>query len=250
MSEVPIYVGAISVAGTVGILASTCVILYKGSLDNGVNPRKSALGAATAAVVLAAWATGSALFAQHGGYHTQLGKQPPWLPLEAVAAIVTLLFATRIPYVARALSGPASARRFLWPHVFRVAGISFVISMLLGDMPALFAVPAGLGDIAVGLAEPLVARRVRSRQSNRAEIWLNVLGLIDLLTAMILGGLTAFQIVHVSPVNSAIGAFPLALTPTVGVPVLFALHVLTLRRSRSSAIETRRTSSIRAAEAA
>jgi hypothetical protein len=62
--------------------------------------------------------------------------------------------------------------------------------------------------------------------------WFNIFGILDLVIAMTLGGLTAYGIVHVSPVNSALSVLPLALIPTVGVPMLFVLHILTLRRLR------------------
>ena len=56
-----------------------------------------------------------------------------------------------------------------------------------------------------------------------------------------MGGVTAYGIVHVSPAPSAISAMPLALIPTVGVPVLLVLHMLTLRRLRvRPSVEPRR----------
>ena len=133
------------------------------------------------------------------------------------------------------MSVPGSVRLLSWPHAFRVAGgAALVISMLLGHLPALFAIPAGLGDMAVGLAEPFVARQARVGRGRRAVRSLNILGLLDLLTAMTLGGLTAYGIVHVSPVNNALSQLPLVLIPTIEVPMLFALHILTLRRLRAT----------------
>jgi hypothetical protein len=234
MSTLPAYVGAITIAGTTGILTATCAALYRGSRDSGTSRGAAARVAGGAAIVFGVWAGASALVADHGGYRTQLGKQPPWLPIEAMGAMIALLLLARIPPVARALSGENAVRLLSWPHAFRVAGVSFVISMILGHMPALFAVPAGLGDMAVGIAEPLVARRIRGDNGRRAALWFNILGLVDLVTALILGGLTAYEVVQVSPVNSGLSQLPLALVPTVGVPVLLVLHLLTLRRLRRS----------------
>jgi hypothetical protein len=234
MSSLPAYVGAISIAGTTGILTAACAALYRGSRESGASRRAAATTAAGAAILFGAWAVASALFAHHGGYHTQLGKQPPWLPIEAVGAMIALLLLTRIPRVSAALSGENSVRLLSWPHAFRVAGVAFVISMILGHMPALFALPAGLGDMAVGVAEPLLARRIRAGHGRRPAIWFNILGIVDLVTAMSLGGLTAYGIVHVSPVNSELSQLPMALIPTVGVPMVFVLHILALRRLPSS----------------
>lgn len=230
MSSLPAYVGAITVAGVTGILAAASAALYRGSRDSGADRRAATRTAAGAAIVLGAWGAASALVADHGGYHGQLGKQPPWLPIEAAGAVVALLLLARIPSVSRALSSTHAVRLLSWPHAFRVAGIALIISMWFGHLPALFAIPAGVGDIAVGVAEPLLARRIKAGQARRSTWWFNVFGIADLVTAMVLGGLTAYGIVHVSPANSALSRLPLALIPTVGVPTLFALHILTLRR--------------------
>lgn len=230
MSPLPAYLGAITIAGTTGILAATSAALYRGSRDAGATRRVATTTAAAAATLFGAWAVASALFAHHGGYRTQLGKQPPWLPIEAIGAMVVLLLLTRIPPVSQAISGPNAVRLLSWPHAFRVAGVALVISMWLGHLPALFAIPAGLGDIAVGVAEPRLTRRVQAGHARRATMWFNIFGLADLVTAMALGGLTAYGIVHVSPANSALSQLPLALIPTVGVPTLLAVHILTLRR--------------------
>jgi hypothetical protein len=232
MTSLPVYVGAITVAGTAGILTATCAVLYLGGRGSGASRPAAATATAAAATLFGAWAVASAVFAHHGGYRPQLAKQPPWLPLETVAALVALLALTRIPFVSRALTGPDSVRLLSRPHAFRVAGVAFLISMFLGHLPALFALPAGLGDLAIGVAEPLMMRRIRTGIGHRAATWFNLLGLLDLVSAMTLGGLTAYGIVHVSPASSAVGELPLVLIPTVAVPVLLGLHILTLRRLR------------------
>ena len=58
----------------------------------------------------------------------------------------TLLALRRIPVVARALAAPGMASRLEYPHTFRVEGVAFLLIMALGHLPALFALPADLGD--------------------------------------------------------------------------------------------------------
>lgn len=232
VSDLPAYVSVITVVGIAGILTSTCMALYLGSRTAGTRRSPAARTAAAAAILFGLWTTANALFAEHGGYHAQLGKQPPWLPLEAAAAIAALLVLARTQGVSRALSAPNAIRLLAWPHAFRVAGVALLISMSLGRLPALFAIPAGLGDVAVGIAEPFVTRRIKDLRSQRATKLWNLLGILDLGIAMLLGGLTGYEIVHVTPRNSALGELPLALIPTVGVPLLVTLHVLALRRIR------------------
>jgi hypothetical protein len=138
---------------------------------------------------------------------------------------------TRRPAIERALTGGRGAQgRLLSPHSFRAGGIVFVIAMLLGKLPALFAIPAGVGDIAVGLAALWVTDKVRDRRQLKALLAFTLLGLADLVSALTLGALTGFlQIVHVSPTAALNADLPLAVIPTVGVPLLMAMHVTSLR---------------------
>jgi hypothetical protein len=94
-----------------------------------------------------------------------------------------------------------------------------------GHLPALFALPAGLGDIAAGIAAPLVATRLAQGRGHRAALWHNAFGMTDLVVALTLGTLTGFQLVNVTPSGSLISELPLALIPTAAVPLLFALHI-------------------------
>ena len=135
----------------------------------------------------------------------------------------------RIPAVARALTSPGSESRNTLPHAFRIAGASFVAVMALGHLSALFALPAGLGDVAIGLRAPFTARRLTRGTGRRDAIRLHALGTADLVTALILGGLTGYNIVHSAPPSDALPLLPIVLIPTTGVPLLLALHIVSLR---------------------
>jgi hypothetical protein len=142
-----------------------------------------------------------------------------------VGFLGTLLALSRIPVVARALAAPGMVSRLMLPHSFRVAGVVFLLTMALGHLPALFALPAGLGDIAVAIAAPGVARRLAQGTGRRAALWFTAFGITDLVVALALGALTGFQLLNVTPSGEANSELPLALIPTVGVPLLFALHI-------------------------
>jgi hypothetical protein len=116
------------------------------------------------------------------------------------------------------------------PHAFRIAGVSFLIVMALGHLSALFAIPAGLGDMAVGIRAPFVARRLARGTGHRGAVRFHALGTLDLVTALVLGGLTGYGIVHTAPPSDALALLPIVLIPTAGVPLLLALHVVSLRR--------------------
>jgi hypothetical protein len=124
-------------------------------------------------------------------------------------------------------------------QVYRTIGVVFVILLAQGQLPAHFALPAGWGDIAVGLSAPLVAlalaREVRGGRTLAAE-W-NVFGLLDLVVAVGMG--TGFLATFLAPdfatrvaPAAAMGIFPLILVPTFAVPVSVLLHLIALARLR------------------
>jgi hypothetical protein len=226
MYDPPGFLWAITIAGIIAIPAATCVVLYGGAVRADLGRTRAVLLAGGAAAVLGGWFTASAVIANHGWYHTQLGHGVPWLPVATVGFFGTLLALRQIPVVARALTAPGTVNRLEYPHSFRVTtGAAFLLTMALGHLPALFALPAGLGDIAAGIAAPLVARGLARGAGRRAGLWFNAFGMTDLVTALTLGGLTGFQLISVTPSAAPLSQLPLALIATAAVPLLFALHI-------------------------
>ena len=223
MYDPPAYIWAITIAGPIAIAALTCTALYTGAERAGLGRRRATLLAGAAAVLLGGWLTASAVIAGHGWYHTL-----PWFPVAAAGLLGTLLALSRIPVVTRALTAPGMASRLVRPHSFRVAGVVFLLYLAFGHLPALFALPAGLGDIAAGIAAPLVARRLTRGTGRRGAMWFNVFGTTDLVAALTLGALTGFQLLNVTPSSAPITGLPLALIPTATVPLLFALHITSI----------------------
>jgi hypothetical protein len=172
------------------------------------------------------------VIAGHGWYHPL-----PWFPVAVAGFLGTLLALSRIPVVARALAAPGTPSRLVRPHSFRVAGVVFLFYLALGHLPALFALPAGLGDIAAGIAAPLVARRLAQGTGRRAALWFSAFGLTDLVVALTLGAMTGFQLLNITPSSTPITELPLALIPTATVPLLFALHITSV----SALVRARRT---------
>ena len=113
-------------------------------------------------------------------------------------------------------------------------------------MPAEFALPAGIGDVAVGLLAPFVALMLVRNGAERA--WPAVvgwcaLGITDLVVAVTCGFLTApsaFQQLALDDPNAAITSYPLVLIPTFAVPVSIVLHVYVVARLTMRAQEVPR----------
>jgi hypothetical protein len=62
-------------------------------------------------------------------------------------------------------------------------------------------------------------------------LWFNEFGITDLVTALTLGALTAFQLIRITPSSAPIAELPLALIPTATVPLLFVLHITSMAGS-------------------
>ena len=120
-------------------------------------------------------------------------------------------------------------------QLYRAVGLIFLVEWMLGALPGAFALPAGLGDIAIGLTAPIVSARVRSgapRAHESAILW-NVLGITDLVVAVTMGVLTTPGPLHIAELgapNFAIITMPLVLVPTIAVPFSLLLHFVGLHR--------------------
>ena len=112
-------------------------------------------------------------------------------------------------------------------------GIVFLTSYAYGVLPGIFALPAGIGDVAIGLTAPFIVWMLVSKTRARLvvlAVW-NVLGLLDLVMAVSLGILTSrssLGILAGTTTSAVVVAFPLSLIPTFFVPLYLILHLVTL----------------------
>jgi hypothetical protein len=125
-------------------------------------------------------------------------------------------------------------------QLYRALGVIFLILYGAGQMPGLFAWPAGVGDVLVGALAPIVAiAYARGPEMNRDLAWAwNILGLTDLGVAVATGMITApspIQQFAFDLPNELVGAFPLILIPTYLVPLSALLHFASLTKLRRTA---------------
>jgi hypothetical protein len=232
--DLPIYVWALVLAGVIGIPAATSAVLYRGAIAAGVGRRAATTLTSTTAAALGGWLVVSGLLAGAGVYLQDPAETVPWFLVAVAGTLIALLLATRIPLVSRILAKPGTPARLALPHTLRVVGVLFLIVMALGHLPAAFALPAGLGDIAIGLSAPFVARQLARGTGRSGAVRFNVLGTLDLIVAGSIGFLL-FRVVEVTPSTAPLFMLPLALIPTVAVPLALALHIVSLRRLRTVA---------------
>ena len=125
-------------------------------------------------------------------------------------------------------------------QVYRVVGVLFLVAYAQDDLPAEFALPAGIGDVLVGLGAVLVAVMLLHRGEQRARstvlAWC-AFGILDLVVAVATGFLTApspFQQIAFDAPNAAIASYPFVLIPTFAVPVSIILHIYVIARLRTA----------------
>ena len=234
MYELPIYVWALVLVGAIGIPAATSAVLYRGAIASGFGRRAAATVTATTVAVLGGWLVVSGLLARAGVYRQDPGESVPWFLVAVGGTLIALLLATRITLISRILADPGTPARLALPHSLRVVGVLFLIVMAQGHLPAAFALPAGLGDIAIGVSAPFVARRLARGTGRAGAVRFNVLGILDLIVAGIIGFLL-LGLVEVTPSTAPLTLLPLALIPTAAVPLAIALHIVSLRRLRTAA---------------
>jgi hypothetical protein len=115
-------------------------------------------------------------------------------------------------------------------QTYRIAGIAFLWGMTQGLLDPAFAIPAGVGDILIGVTAipfAIFLWRGYSWSKYAVVVW-SVLGIADLVNAVTLGVIT-----NPDFSTSTMATFPWILVPTVGVPLALALHVMTLYRLRN-----------------
>jgi hypothetical protein len=116
-------------------------------------------------------------------------------------------------------------------HAGRLLGIFFLLLLSAGRLTPTFATAAGWGDIAVAAAAlPVgwaIARRARGWYA-LALLW-NVIGFIDLVTAVTLGVGSApgspLRFIFESPETATIASLPWLLIPGVLVPFYLLTHI-------------------------
>jgi hypothetical protein len=122
-------------------------------------------------------------------------------------------------------------------QAWRWAGLGFLSLYAHNILPGIFALPAGLGDMAVGFAAPSIilslVRRPDFAASAAFRRW-NVLGIIDLVVAVSIGTLRfIFSTGAPGEISTApMATLPLAVIPGFLVPLFLMLHTAALMQSQ------------------
>jgi hypothetical protein len=144
------------------------------------------------------------------------------------AAVTTPIAAVAIGYRAsprlRSYLLRLDLRLLLAAQLWRVIGIAFLFTLAYDQVPAGFAVPAAVGDLATGTAAMAVVLALGNGSLTRGRLYaFTALGVADFLVA------TATGLALEPP---ALTAWPLAIFPAIMVPFFAVLHLVAVLQSR------------------
>jgi hypothetical protein len=163
----------------------------------------------------------------------------PPLPIAiGVAAPLLLFFASlRLSRSFREFVLTLDLRLIAGMQAWRWAGLGFLDLYAHKVLPAVFALPAGLGDMAIGVTAPWIILALVRQPGFAARgtfIRWNVLGILDLLVAVSIGAVSAlFTTGAPGEISTApMATLPLLLIPAFLVPIFLMLHTAALMQSR------------------
>ena len=206
------------------------------TMASELNDRRSSVRSIVS-VALALWFGLVFLLGAQGAFIGRAGSPP--LPIFFAFAIPLVVFL--VAYFGwdafRAMVLGADLRLVAAIQGWRWAGLGFLSLYAHGVLPGLFAFPAGLGDMAIGVSAPWIVlgliRHPAFATSPRFVTW-NILGIVDLVLAVSLGTICSGFIPGITGnvTTGTMAQLPLVLIPAYFVPLFIILHVTALAQAR------------------
>jgi hypothetical protein len=189
--------------------------------------RRWAIGSA---MIFIAWLFGVMLIAANGFFPPNVPRIPLALLTTLTAGYLALLSPTF-----RAIIAGIPQHWLIGIQTFRILGGVFLVRYFQGELPGVFAIPAGVGDVLTGIFAPVVAYWwfTGKPYARAAAIAWNLFGMADLVNAVAIGWLTGGG-------GGGI-VFPIVLIPIYAVPRAFLVHsysLIGLLRKRSRRVES------------
>jgi hypothetical protein len=191
------------------------------------------------AVPFILWTATIWFLSERGTFHPRNGANRliPALPFAILVPVplglVLLTYSKRVA----ALLDATPPSWLIGVQVYRILGGTFIVNWLHGTQPGAFALPAGIGDVVVGLlALPAALWAASGTATGRkVGVYWNLLGLADFAVAIATGMMTSpgrFQLLAHDHPNALIGTFPTVMIPAFAVPNSIILHALSLWQLR------------------
>jgi hypothetical protein len=195
--------------------------------------------------LLAVWFVVVFVLGGSGAFLRPLGAPPIPIAIGAAGPVIVFLVAYSVWPAFRAFVLSLDLTLLTTIQAWRAGGLTFLAMWAYGLLPGPFAWSAGVGDIAIGVTAPWVVRALIHRHgfaSSRVfEVW-NYLGILDLVVAVSVGGLSSTLGAGITgePTTAPMTRLPLVLIPAYLVPLFVILHLAVLfqaRRQASSVVQ-------------
>jgi hypothetical protein len=228
------YLAYYTVLGSVGMITAVLLGLWLALTRANWPAAERSQVLTVAALTLIVWFAATATLAWLGAYQGGRGRIPTIQFGLLVPILIGAALIWRSPAAGRVLDA-VPQHWLVGVQFYRVLGAIFVVLYAAGSLPGAFALPAGLGDLAVGVLALIVAWSYARAPSQSAGLvrWWNSFGLGDLALAFATGFMTApspFQLLALDAPNTMIDAFPLVLIPVFLVPLSVLLHIASLTK--------------------
>jgi hypothetical protein len=230
--SIPTHLPFTVIAGCVATIVAAVVGVAWGLKRSNWSKSDRSRTIQATATVLVGWFAIAVALALAGVYSAATTRIPTIQFGIVIPILIGCLMIWRWPAVSRLID--AVPRQWVIAiQFYRVEGVIFLVLFTTHLLPGLFALPAGLGDLAVGLlAAAIGIGATGGRQLNpRTVLRWNLLGIADLIVAVSTAFLTApsaFQMFAFERPNELISMFPLVLIPTFLVPLAILLHIISL----------------------
>ena len=185
------------------------------------------------AFLFSAWLALVFVLAARGAFVGQPGTPPLALLISFVVPLSLFLIGYQTVRPFREFVLSADLRIIVGMQAWRWAGFGFLTFYTYRVLPGIFAWPAGLGDMLVGItAVTVLASLLRNpafAASKRFVLW-NLLGILDLAVAISIGALVPLLAPNLygAVTTSPMAQLPLVLIPTFLVPTFLMLHLTAL----------------------
>jgi hypothetical protein len=199
-------------------------------------PAVSGIGTVVTILFLA-WGVLVIVLGALGAFVTNPGAPPLGLLIGLVAPLALFLVGYSTSRALREFVLSADLRFIVGVQAWRWAGFGFLTLYTYRVLPGIFAWPAGLGDMAIGVTAPFVLMALLRRPGfagSRSFVAWNIGGILDLTVAVSIGALVPlvapnlYGAVSTTPMTQ----LPLVLIPTYLVPMFLMLHLTALFQAR------------------
>jgi hypothetical protein len=192
-------------------------------------------------VALTLWLALVFFLGARGSFVRAPGALPLPILIGVTAPLLVFLAAFRVWHDFRNFVLTVDRRLVTGIQAWRFAGLGFLALYTYRVLPGLFAWPAGLGDMAIGLTAPwlvLALIRVPGFAASRVFVVWNLLGVLDLVVAVSTGAIvSALATGAAEEITTApMAQLPLVLIPAFLVPFFVMLHLTALFQARRLAV--------------